>query len=184
MHRDSVSDEDLMRATQEGDEEAFACLVQKHRGWVSSLLYAFVRDTEHAEDLAQEVFCRVHRHAADYRAQGRFDAWLKRITVNLAKDYLRKRQQNVVSLPDLDDRSLPIAPFDPTAALVSEGLRDDVRQAIQSLSEPIRLALVMRYFGDMNVADIAWALQCPEGTVRSRIHYGLERIRRILTEQW
>ncbi len=74
--------------------------------------------------------------------------------------------------------------FDPAAALMSEALREDVRTAIQALPEEQRLALVMRYFGDMSVPDIAWAMQCPEGTVKSRLFHALRNVRETLTAHW
>jgi RNA polymerase sigma-70 factor (ECF subfamily) len=183
MRKRIATDDELMQDTSEGDETAFAELVRRHRDWVSALAFAFMRDSDQAEDVTQEAFCRVHQRAGDYTPQGSFVAWLKRITVNLAKDFLRKQRQAAL-VPLREEEVSIVVPFDPTAALLAEGLREDVRAAIQSLPDPLRLALVMRYFGDMSVPDIAWAMQCPEGTVKSRLFYGLERVRQTLTAHW
>src|SRR5262249_467484 len=118
------------------EETAFAELMQRHRHWVGSLVRAFVRDREQAEDLTQEVFCRVHRRAANYAAQGRFTAWLKRIAVNIARDALRQQQPaRLVPLHERETEAEPEIPFDPTAALMSAGLREELRAAIQALPE-------------------------------------------------
>jgi RNA polymerase sigma-70 factor (ECF subfamily) len=185
MPRPIASDDDLMQAVADGDDAAFSELMQRHRSWVRSLLRAVVRDDEQAEDLTQEAFCRVHQHASDYVAQGNFVAYLKRIAVNLAKDFLHKQKQaTIVSLSELEETQVEDNPFDPMAALASEVLHKDVRAAIQSLPDEQRLALVMHYFGDMSLQDIAWAMKCPLGTVKSRLFNALRRVRRTLTEKW
>jgi RNA polymerase sigma-70 factor (ECF subfamily) len=178
------SDDDLMTSAAGGDAHAFAELVRRHRSWVRWLAYAFVRDHDQAEDLAQEVFCRAYRSAGEYVAGGRFVPWLKRIAVNLAKDALRRRRAAPATSLDesaavaLDER------LDPRAALASDVLRGDLRRAIEALPEEQRLVVVMHYFGGMTLEEIAWALQCPAGTVKSRLFYGLKTIRRSLTAIW
>lgn len=96
MPRHVASDDELMQAAARGDEAAFSELMQRHRSWVWSLVRAFVRDDDQADDLTQETFCRVHQHARSYAVQGNFVAWLKRIAVNLAKDSLRKRKHRII----------------------------------------------------------------------------------------
>jgi len=180
-----ASDDDLMQAAAESDEGAFAELMQRHRGWVRLLMMTFVRDAEQADDLTQEAFCRVYQHRNSYDAQGNFVAWLKRIAANLAKDYLRRQKQASFvpldeweELPDTDRRC------DPMAALASGVLREDLRAAIESLPDEQRLPVVMHYFGDMSLQDIAWAMKCPIGTVKSRLFYALRRVRGTLTARW
>src|SRR5215210_5429724 len=160
-HR-TASDDDLMRATAAGDRAAFAELMQRHQSWVRSLMFAFVRNEAQAEDLTQEAFCRAFQHADTYAARGYFVAWLKRIAVNLAKDYLR-RQGQATWLPfhECEETAVADRRFDPLMALASSALRDDLRAAIQALPDEQRLAMVMHYFGDMTLQDIAWAMKCP-----------------------
>ena len=180
-----AGDDELMRATAEGDPTAFDELVQRHQGWVRSLMVAFVHDAALAEDLAQEALCRAYEHAEGYETRGQFVAWLKRIAVNLARDALRRRKQaTLVSLEECQETPSTDHQFDPAAALASEALRDDMRAAIDALPDDQRLPLVMHYFGDMSLKDIAWAVRCPVGTVKSRLFYALQRVRRTLTERW
>jgi RNA polymerase sigma-70 factor (ECF subfamily) len=184
MPQRAASDDELVQAAAGGDDAAFSELMRRHRQWVCALMRAFVHDPEQAEDLAQEAFCRVYRHAGDYTAQGSFMPWLKRIAVNLAKDELRKqRKASLVSLTEIEETLVTDKRSDPMAALASGAMRDELRAAIQRLPDEQRLALVMHYFGDMSLPDIAWAMQCPVGTIKSRLFYGLRRVRETLTEQ-
>jgi RNA polymerase sigma-70 factor, ECF subfamily len=183
--KSTASDDDLMRAACAGEETAFSALVQRHRSWVRWLMLAFVNDADQAEDLTQEAFCRVYQHAAAYRPQGNFPAWLKRIAVNLARDSVRRQQRaTFISLHGLEESLEAAEPFDPAEALASDALRQELRDAIAALPDEQRLALAMHYFGDMSLQDIAWALKCPVGTVKSRLFYALRRVRATLTARW
>jgi RNA polymerase sigma-70 factor (ECF subfamily) len=180
-----ASDDDLMLAAADGDAAAFSELMQRHRSWVRSLMITFVRDAEQADDLTQEAFCRVYQHRDGYDAQGQFVAWLKRIAVNLAKDCLRRQKQaTFVPLDEWEELPATDRRCDPMAALASGVLREDLRAAIEALPDDQRLPVVMHYFGDMTVQDIAWAMKCPVGTVKSRLFYALRRVRGTLTALW
>ena len=176
------TDDDLVRAIAEGDSSAFSELMQRHRRWVFNLLATITQDREQAEDLTQEVFARVHRHAGCYRGQGQFTAWLKKIAVNLARTYLtRQKQAPLLSLSALEAEIAQDERFDPMMAFQSKGLQEEIRAAIASLPDEQRLAVIMRYFGGMSVQDIAWAMQCPEGTIKSRLFHGLRSVRDAMT---
>jgi RNA polymerase sigma-70 factor (ECF subfamily) len=166
-----------MQAIAEGDGTACAELVHRHRGWVCNLLYAFTHNKDQAEDLTQEVFCRMVQHAGNYVAQGHFRAWLKRIAVNLGRNYLARLRLSTVSLSECEDVVTDNGWTDPMALLMDEVVHVKIREAIQSLPDPKKRALVMRYFSGMTVQQIAEVLQCPEGTVKSRIFHGLRHIR-------
>jgi RNA polymerase sigma-70 factor, ECF subfamily len=180
----AASDDELVQAAAGGDDAAFSELMQRHRPWVCALMRAFVHDPEQAEDLAQEAFCKVYRYAGDYTAQGSFIPWLKRIAANLARDELRKqRKAKMVPLTEIEETLVTDKRSDPMAALASGFMREELRAAIQSLPDEQRLALVMHYFGDMTLPDIAWAMRCPVGTIKSRLFYGLRRVRQTLAEE-
>lgn len=181
MHRGENTEDDLMEAVVDGDEAAFDTLVRRHRNWVCRLLYAFTHNQDQAEDMTQEVFCRVHRHARQYTAQGQFLAWLKRIAVNVGKDFLvQKERANLIPLDDCQDMPEEDGSTDPLALLMAQEIREEMREAIFSLPDDQRLTIVMRYFGAMSVQEIAWAMKCPEGTIKSRLFYGLRRIRELV----
>jgi|SRR5579871_5416814 len=177
------TDDDLMQAITDGDGAASAELVRRHRGWVCNLIYAFTHDKDQAEDLTQEVFCRVVKHASDYVTQGRFTAWLKRIAVNIGRNYLsRTRLIPTVSLSECEYVGTGSGGTDPMALIMEEELHATVRQALQSLPDAQKRVIEMRYFSAMTVQEIAEVVQCPEGTVKSRLFHGLRRIRRRIRE--
>ena len=171
------TDDDLMGAIAAGDAVALAELMRRHRGWVGNLLYAFTRHEEQAEDLTQEVFCRVMRHAGDYVGQGQFTAWLKRIAVNLGRNHLARRRNATVSLSECEEVLAADRRTDPMALAMDAVLHTAIRQAIQSLPDDQKRPLILRYFAGMTVPQIAAVMQVPEGTVKSRLFHGLRRIR-------
>jgi RNA polymerase sigma-70 factor (ECF subfamily) len=180
-----ASDDNLMKLAADGDQAAFGELLRRHQAWVRALMMTFVRDEAQADDLTQEAFCRVYQHRNGYDAQGHFTAWLKRIAANLAKDHLRKQKQaTLVPLEEWEELPATDRRGDPLAALASGVLRDDVRAAIERLPDEQRLPVVMHYFGDMSLQDIAWAMRVPVGTVKSRLFYALRRVRGTLTALW
>lgn len=171
------TDDELMRTIAAGDAAAAAELMRRHRGWVCNLLYAFTRQKEQAEDLTQEAFCRVVHHAGDYVGQGQFTAWLKRIAVNLGRNHLSRHRLSTVSLSECEYVATGDQRTDPLALLMDEVTHTEIRQAIQSLPDDQKRTLVLRFYSGMTVPQIAEVLQCPEGTVKSRLFHGLRRIR-------
>jgi RNA polymerase sigma-70 factor (ECF subfamily) len=184
-HARTATDDELMAAVRDGDSSAFAALTERHRGWVTGVIRAYVGTQETAEDLAQETFLRIHASREGYQGKGSFVAWAKRIAVNLSRDHLRRRKNAPhASLDDLEESAADEKDYDPMELLEVEALQDDLRTAISALPSEQRLTLVMHYFGDMSVKEIAWAMQCPEGTARSRLFNALRRVRRSLTIRW
>ena len=187
--RDERADEDLMLALKHGDEAAFAELMRRHRGPIVNYVHRLIGDRDRAEDLAQEVFLRVYRHAGTYRVTARFTTWLYTIASNLGKNELRNRaRRRNVSMEDSprelcqDDyhfgtRADFFAP-DKVADLKDRKAR--VREAIDSLPEHFRVMLVMRDLEGFSYEEIASMLDLPLGTVKSRINRArLEFKRRV-----
>jgi RNA polymerase sigma-70 factor (ECF subfamily) len=166
-----------MRAIVAGDATASAELTRRHRGWVCNLLYAFTRHKEQAEDLTQEAFYRVVRHADDYVGQGQFTAWLKRIVVNLGRNHLARSRISTVPLSECAHLATDARKTDPMALVMDAATHTEIRQAILSLPEDQQRALILRYYSGMTVPQIAHLLECPEGTVKSRLFHGLRRVR-------
>lgn len=180
----STQDDALMESIAHGDGDAFRLLLCRHRRWVYRLLYAWVRDSDQAEDLTQEAFARVYRYAYRYDSQGQFTHWLRRLTVNLARSFLqRQKQMAMVRLDELEEEPSGDTGDDPAAILSTRGLHEEMRAAIESLPEAQRQVLLLRYFSDMSVRAIAEALECAEGTIQSRLFYGLRRVREILASK-
>jgi RNA polymerase sigma-70 factor (ECF subfamily) len=194
--KDERADEDLMLALKGGDESAFAELMRRHRGPIVNFVNRLIGDRDRAEDLAQEVFLRVYRHAGTYRVTARFTTWLYTIASNLGKNELRNRaRRRNVSMED--------APRELRQDDYHLGTREDfllpdritdlndrqrkVRIAIDSLPEHFRMMLVLRDIEGFTYEEIASMLELPLGTVKSRINRArLEfksRVEPMLTER-
>ncbi|HEV8481251.1 MAG TPA: sigma-70 family RNA polymerase sigma factor [Candidatus Eisenbacteria bacterium] len=174
----SLSDEDLMAEAAEGSERAFSELVSRYRSRVLNLVSRLLNDRESSDDISQEVFVRVYLHRKNYRRGAKFSTWLFTIAANLAKNEIRrrKRRRNWSSLDELQeqlhDSSLQL--MDPKgnreAEVDSAQIQGIVGEAITTLPERYRLALVLRDVEGLAYEEIAQVLGIPGGTVRSRIN--------------
>ena len=184
----SLSDEDLMARVAEDDERAFADLVGRFKGRVTNLISRVLNDRESSDDLAQEVFVRVFVHRRNYRTGSKFSTWVFTIAANLAKNEIRRRvrRRNWFSLDALtevfSDSIIQLA--DPTEGreqvLEREQLQGAVGEAIATVPEKYRLALVLRDIEGLSYEEIAEVLGVPGGTVRSRINRARSMLKRKL----
>ncbi len=177
--RDERADEDLMLALKTGDDSAFAELMRRHRGPIVNYVNRMIGDRDRAEDLAQEVFLRVYRHAGTYRVTARFTTWLYTIASNLGKNELRNRaRRRNVSVEDTprelkqDDYHLGTREdfLQPDRITDLNDRQRKVRIAIDSLPEHFRMMLVLRDLEGFAYEEIASMLDLPLGTVKSRIN--------------
>ena len=187
----SLSDEDLMARAALDDTRAFTELVRRYQTRVVHLVSRLLNDREVSEDIAQEVFVRVHLHRKNYRTGSKFSTWLFTIAANLAKNEMRrrKRRRNWTSLDEmqetLKDASLQFADKRSTREddLEREQLSGVVGEAIASLPDRYRIALVLRDLEGLAYEEIGVALKIPGGTVRSRINRARLMLKRKL-EPW
>ena len=187
----SVSDEDLMARAALDDEKAFTELVRRYQTRVIHLVSRLLNDREVSEDIAQEVFVRVHLHRKNYRTGSKFSTWLFTIAANLAKNEMRrrKRRRNWTSLDELQetlkDASLQFADKKSNRQedLEREQLSGVVGEAIATLPDRYRIALVLRDIEGLAYEEIGVALKIPGGTVRSRINRARLMLKRKL-EPW
>jgi RNA polymerase sigma-70 factor (ECF subfamily) len=187
----SLSDEDLMARAALDDTRAFTELVRRYQTRVVHLVSRLLNDREVSEDIAQEVFVRVHLHRKNYRTGSKFSTWLFTIAANLAKNEMRrrKRRRNWTSLDEmqetLKDASLQFADKKSTREddLEREQLSGVVGEAIASLPDRYRIALVLRDLEGLAYEEIGLALKIPGGTVRSRINRARLMLKRKL-EPW
>ena len=184
-----TSDQLLVQRVQSGDQKAFELLVAKYQRRIFRLISRFVRDTALAEDVAQETFLRAYRAIGQFRGDSQFYTWLYRIAVNTAKKSLSDsardpviRESSTVSedgetfvsgeqLTDMET---------PDAVLASREIARTVNAAMEALPEDLRTAIALREIERMSYEDIAQAMNCPVGTVRSRIFRAREAIARQL----
>ncbi len=155
-------------------------LVAGHQTNLFAFLYRLTGDPALAEELMQEVFVRALRAAERYRPQGKVSTWLFAIAANVTRDHWRRRQRNLV---DLVGEVPGTAWADPEEEALAAADVEHLRSALLQLPLEQRSALILRYYHDLSYLEIAQALACPVGTVRSRIHNGLERLRRSMREE-
>ena len=181
-----ASDEDLMRRCREGDMSAFELIVLRYKDAIFNFIYHFVADYHRAQDISQETFLRVLRNVDRYRPRNSFKTWLYRIAANLCKNELRDRnRRKTMSLddPSMDIESLSSDQYvSPDKAYEQEEMRRLVKNAVGALPEDQRMAIIMREYQDLNYEEIASALNCSLGAVKSRIHRARQNIRRMLVE--
>jgi len=189
-HVTSVSSGDsdalLVERTVAGDQKAFELLVVKYERRVQRLIGRMVRDVDLVEDIAQETFIRAYRALAQFRGDAQFYTWLYRIAVNTAKKFLMdlKRNptvsENFFKSADDDETSLVenelTSPETPDAVLASKEIAEMVNRAMDALPEDLRQAITLREIEGLTYEEIADAMNCPIGTVRSRIFRAREAI--------
>ncbi|MGB5258643.1 MAG: RNA polymerase sigma factor RpoE [Woeseiaceae bacterium] len=170
------SDKKLVKRVQRGDKGAFDLLVLKYQHKIVNLVMRYVRDPDLALDITQEAFIKAYRALPRFRGDSAFYTWMYRIAVNTAKNHLaaqRRRPMNVeldFQDPEQYDLHAKLKETDtPEAIVLSNELRGTVEQAIAALPEDLRTAIILREIEGMSYEEIAQTMECPVGTVRSRI---------------
>jgi RNA polymerase sigma-70 factor (ECF subfamily) len=171
-----ASDLKLVKRVQKGDKGAFDLLVLKYQHKIVNLVMRYVRDPELSLDIAQEAFIKAYRALPRFRGDSAFYTWMYRIAVNTAKNHLaaqRRRPTDVeLDLQDPEQYELhaKLKETDtPEGVTLSNELRELVEKAIAALPEDLRTAIVLRELDGMSYEEIAETMECPVGTVRSRI---------------
>ena len=179
-------DEQLVARAQKGDTRAFDLLIRKYQHKIVQLVERIVGDAD-GLDVAQESFIKAYRALKGFRGQSAFYTWLYRIAINTAKNHLvaRKRRpagQDIdVADAELYGHTGQMSDIDtPEALLLSDEIKDSVTQAIQKLPEDLRQAITLRELEGLSYEEIAEAMDCPIGTVRSRIFRAREAIDVVL----
>ncbi len=177
-------DQVLVERAQAGDKKAFGLLVEKYHRKLGRLLSRMLRDQAEVEDVVQESFIKAYRALHNFRGDSAFYTWLYRIGVNTAKNYLvsMKRKPQVLQDVEIED----VENFEggsemrnmetPETALMTKQLGQTVNNAVESLPEELRTAITLRELEGLSYEEIANIMQCPIGTVRSRIFRARETI--------
>ena len=175
----------LVRRAKKGDYRAFDLLVLKYQSRVIATAFKFVKEKQLAEDIAQEAFIKSYKSIGSFREESSFYTWVYRITVNTAKNYLvssKRRDEIMISDLSQDDSFYPekLDVDSPQEILKASELRDLIFETLSSLGEETRTALSLREFDGLSYEQIAEIVQCPVGTVRSRIFRGREIIEEVV----
>jgi len=181
------SDLELVRRAQRGERGAFDLLVLRYQHKVVKLVARLLRDRTEAEDVAQEAFVKAYRALGSFRGDSAFYTWLYRIAVNTARNTLASRQRRPVEyeagLSESEQSAVEsrMRHHDtPEADLLSDEIHQTVNKVIGELPEDLRTAIILREVEGMSYEEIAEAMECPVGTVRSRIFRAREAIDRVL----
>jgi RNA polymerase sigma factor RpoE len=177
-------DQRLVELAQHGDKHAFELLVSKYQRKLGRLLSRFVRDAGEVEDVTQEAFIKAYRALPSFRGDSAFYTWLYRIGINTAKNHLAAAGRRAPTSTNYDSEEAES--FDdgdqlrdlstPENLLMSKQIAQTVNQSMERLPEDLRAAITLREIEGMSYEDIAAIMQCPIGTVRSRIFRAREAI--------
>ncbi len=177
------SDQQLVERVQAGDKRAFDLLVLKYQHKIISLVGRYVKDHHEAMDVSQEAFIKAYRALANFRGDSQFYTWLYRIAINTAKNYLVSRSRRP---PDVDVEANEYGDYGsadvmadvdtPENLMARDQLQDKVFATLDKLPEDLKTALTLREFEGMSYEEIAQVMDCPVGTVRSRIFRAREAI--------
>lgn len=190
---EDMSDRDLMRLVVRGDQDAFDLIYVRYKPRLKKFIRNFITDEEAAEDLLQEVFLKVYQNSERYRPSYRFSGWIYRIATNICLNELRRRrthkvislnQEVKVAVTDSENEAvelhelIPDSYFlGPSEAVESSETREQILDALSSLSSVHRQVITMHLWEDMKYEQIAEILNCSVGTVKSRVFYGLKALR-------
>ena len=170
------SDKKLVRRVQKGDKGAFDLLVLKYQHKIVNLVMRYVRDPELALDITQEAFIKAYRALPRFRGDSAFYTWMYRIAVNTAKNHLAAQRRRPLDVeldlqdPEQYDLQAKLKETDtPEGVTLSNELKETVERAIAALPEDLRTAIILRELDGMSYEEIAQTMECPVGTVRSRI---------------
>ena len=183
------TDQQLVDRVLNGNKNAFNLLVLRYQHRVSALVGRFVHDSHEAEDVCQEAFIKAYRALPLFRGDSAFDTWLYRIAVNTAKNHLVSRNRRPpasdVEVEDAEQSevgSILREIENPESKLATVKLKLAIEQAIEELPEDLRTAFTLREFSGLSYEDITEVMDCPVGTVRSRIFRARESIDKKIRE--
>ncbi|MDA9941765.1 RNA polymerase sigma factor RpoE [Luminiphilus sp.] len=185
----SETDQQLVQRAQRGDLRAFDLLVLKYQGRIGALVSRYITDPSEVEDVTQEAFIKAYRAIDKFRGDSAFYTWLYRIAANAAKNHLVSRRRRPGADATIEDAELGqqaelLADVGtPEAVAMGEELAVVVEEALAALPEELRAALTLREFEGLSYDDIAAVLDCPVGTVRSRIFRAREAIDERVKQQ-
>lgn len=186
MSTTEQTDSQLVERVQRGDKRAFDILALKYQHKIVGLVSRYIRDPDEVMDVTQEAFIKAYRALPRFRGDSAFYTWLYRIAINTAKNYLISRSRRP---PDTDidvdgefqaDSAVLKDVAGPEAVIASDQLEQTIFDAIEALPEELKIAVTLREFEGLSYEEIAEVMECPVGTVRSRIFRAREAIEKSI----
>ena len=190
---DKSLDQELVERVQKGEKAAFDILVRKYEHKLANVISRYIRDPSEVLDVSQEAFIKAYRALPNFRGESAFYTWLYRIAINTAKNHLvaagRRPPKDDIDAQDAEQFEAGSGLKEyatPERLMLSNELADTIQDAIDELPEELRVAIVLRELEGLSYEEIASAMECPIGTVRSRIFRARDaiekRIRPLLSE--
>ena len=173
-------DSELVPRIQQGDLAAFEALYEKYKGLVYRTALAITRDRSAAEDILQECFVRVYAHIDRVDIDRPLSPWIHRIAVNLSYNWVKKRKRWFPALGEVIEQFIGGHSDSPEHVLEREELQHIVQEAVQSLSFAQRVVIILFHLNGFSLEEVAYILDCPVGTVKSRLYYGRQNLRHKL----
>jgi RNA polymerase sigma-70 factor (ECF subfamily) len=173
-------DAELVKCLQTNDLSALGVLFDRYYAQIYRTALAITHDDAVAEDITQDCFLRLHRYANRIDTTLPLPPWLYRVTVNLAYTWVARHKKRRVSLETVVDYLMSPARSTPDHVVEVAGVQEEVRQAIADLNFNQRVVVVLHYLNGLSLEDIAHILDCPVGTVKSRLYYARENLRHRL----
>lgn len=180
-------DAEIVVRVQDGDKSAYNLLVGKYQHRVTKLISRYINNSADVQDVTQEAFIKAYRALKGFRGDSAFYTWLYRIAINTAKNYLVSQGRRLPSSPIENDTAESMGNAEglwdiatPERLLLRDEIAETVHMALVDLTEDLRTAITLREIEGMSYEDIAQVMNCPIGTVRSRIFRAREAIDRVL----
>ncbi len=177
------ADAELVERVKQGDKKAFDLLVLKYQQKVANLISRYIKDSSEVFDVTQEAFIKAYRALPNFRGDSAFYTWLYRIAINTAKNHLAARNRRppgddveAETAEQLDGGERLREADTPERLLLQEEIAKTIREAVEALPEDLRTAITLREMEGLSYEEIAQAMDCPIGTVRSRIFRAREAI--------
>jgi RNA polymerase sigma-70 factor, ECF subfamily len=179
----NITDQQLVERVQRGDKAAFDLLVLKYQQRIVNLVSRFIRNPHDALDVTQEAFLKAYRAVPNFRGDSAFYTWMYRIAVNTAKNFLAvqsrrptEAEQDIAEIEQINGNNALKEHATPEHMLLRDEIQETVVKAIDGLPSDLRVAITLREIEGLSYEDIAIAMDCPIGTVRSRIFRAREAI--------
>jgi RNA polymerase sigma-70 factor (ECF subfamily) len=180
---DSYTDKELVKRVQQGDKKSFDLLVLKYQNRIIKLVSRYVREPSDAMDIAQEAFLKAYRALPNFRGDSAFYTWLYRIAINTAKNHIvsMSRRPPEAHLENADGDAIALEELQPDIdnpehLLLADEIKETILTAMNKLPEDLRVAITLREVEGLTYEEIAEAMDCPIGTVRSRIFRAREAV--------
>jgi len=182
-----LADDELVKASQKGDMQAFEELVARHRDKLYARAYSMMRNENEATDLSQEAWVKGWQRLVQFQGDSSFVTWMTRITINLCLDQLRKqKRQRAESIEAMDEesggveRQMPVVNINPSEGLERSELRKRIDRALDQLSYEHRTVLILHEFEELEYKEIAKRMECSIGTIMSRLFYARRKMASLL----